>query len=82
MSKQKSEKTVTKDNLIIDICNFIDSLKGKVRIVEPEAKQLFNLYNTYYNSNETNYSCELCVIRVYAALEQIKNSYEQRKEKC
>jgi len=68
-----------RDILIQEICTFINSMKGKSSMAFELQKQMFSLYNEYYNTFENNYGCDLCVIRIFSKLESIKNSYENGK---
>lgn len=67
-----------KDKLMEEICSFVNKMKGKSIASNEEIREMFGLYNRHYKTTETNYSCELCVIRIFTKLEKIKKNYENR----
>ena len=78
--KKKFEKMGRKKKEIAkDIFHLLKTLKGKSKTTKDKANKMFKLYNEYYKANENNYSCDLCVIRVYSKLKKISENYEQGK---
>ena len=51
-----------------EITNFIASMAGKSRASYEEIKVMYDLYNRKYNKQETNYSCDVCAMRIYQKL--------------
>lgn len=62
-----------------EINEFVTSLKGRSKASREEIKKMFDLYNKWYTTKETNYSCDLCAIRIYSKLEKISKDYESGK---
>ena len=61
-----------KDELKENIFGFMEKIKGKTILTFDERKEMFGLYNRWYNAAETNYDCEICWIRVHTKLNNIK----------
>ena len=79
VAKPVVEEVDPKLELTIQIYNFVNSMKGKSRATPSETKQMFELYNKYYNANERNTNCDLCAIRIYSKLEKIYKNYVDNK---
>ena len=78
--KKKPEKMKrSKKEIAKDIYSFLKTLRGRSKTTKDKVIKMFNLYNEYYKTNENNYSCDLCVIRVYSKLKKISENYEQGK---
>ena len=59
-------------NIETEIKDFVSSMKGKTRATPEEVNKMFELYNKKFRQNETNYNCELCVMRVFNRLKKVK----------
>lgn len=65
---------IVTDTLTDEISAFVKSMIGKQRATPEETRLMFSLYNRLTGSQESNYNCDVCVIRVFKVLrEHIKN---------
>ena len=78
--KEKVEKIATEevvekniDPKLEEAINFIESVKGQSRLTSDQAKYMFNLYNSIFNRNEHNYTCDSCAINIYQKIKEFAN---------
>ena len=85
MAKNKTSKDVItkqiddKKELVVEIHNFVMSMNGKSKGTAEEIKMMFSLYNKYYGTNEREYHCDLCAIRIFSKLNKITKNYVDGK---
>lgn len=85
MAKKKTskdiitEQTDNKKDLVVEIYNFVMSMKGKSKGTPDEIKAMFALYNKYYGTAERDYHCDLCAIRIFSKLDKIAKNYVDGK---
>jgi hypothetical protein len=74
IDKLEYDQDVIKNNLIKDIINLMNELKGRTRGTGEEIKTMFMLYNNFYKRNDSP-SCPSCVNNVYTKLFNIYKKY-------
>jgi len=79
VTKNETKPAGEVPNLITEIISFMNYLKGKSSLTNIESKKMFDLYNKYYGATERNTGCDLCAIRIYKKLKNIKDNYEKNK---
>lgn len=68
------------EELLKKMLDLVTSMRGRTSMTHDQVKYLFSLYNEYYKTYESNYSCDLCVIRIYSKVEKIAMSYKKTLE--
>ena len=77
-----SEDLITNENFVDRVRTFYNSIKTKHNLARSEAIEMFNYFNTIYNSKERNYGCGSCAIRVFTSLGKfLKLAEDKQKEK-
>jgi hypothetical protein len=64
---------MTTENLINEIEEFVNRMKGQRVMIYEDQVIMYALYNKYYGTIEQNYGCDLCAIRLFSRLENLIN---------
>ena len=54
-----------------EIKAFVKKMKGKTRMPQKDIKIMFDLHNKKFKDKETQTTCHLCVVRVFAKLKKV-----------
>lgn len=73
---EKEDQLSIRDRLIVEIVEFMDTIKDKIRGTDAEVKLMFNLYNNFYKRNESP-GCSVCVGNVYKKMMNIYKKYKK-----
>lgn len=65
-----------KDPLLAEIKAWVDQWRGRTLMPREAVEQTFALYNRYYAAGENNYTCFLCLARIFTKLEALVAGYD------
>jgi len=66
----RTELEKTRERIFPEIVDLMNRLKGRSRATQDELREMFNLYNTFYQRNDSP-SCGTCIARVHETFKKI-----------
>lgn len=60
-----------KKEFVAEVKEFMQALSGQINISHEDRIKMFRFYSIYYNDTQTNYDCDLCMIRIHSKLTKL-----------